>query len=152
MSILTFNEISATTGNIEMIVSVIDSRVSPSSCRSIQDQLLDAVQSSTSLVSVDDGKMMTKANSVLDPGAPVFVPRHSQSQIDEDHETVINLHIEGIHDHHYFLFFSHPRHRTLILMIFITLINFLMISIRQTFSLTIILFSERNLKNRQQKN
>ncbi|CAF3784188.1 unnamed protein product [Rotaria socialis] len=62
---------------------------SPSSCLSIQEPSVNAALSSLSLVSVDDVKIMSSISSTLDPSAPAFIPRRSQSKLhhDDDIET-----------------------------------------------------------------
>ena len=61
---------------------------SPSSCQSIKETSIDAALSSLSLLSVDDSKMISNTSSILDPGAPVFIPRQNRSKFDDDNETV----------------------------------------------------------------
>lgn len=59
----------------------------------MKEPSVNAAASSFSLLSVDDGKMNS---SVLDPGAPVFIPRQSRQKFDEENETVTNI-LNGIH-------------------------------------------------------
>ncbi|CAF4766502.1 unnamed protein product, partial [Rotaria magnacalcarata] len=54
---------------------------SPSSCLSIQEPSVNAAISSLSLVSADDVKIMSSISSTLDPSAPAFIPRRSQSKL-----------------------------------------------------------------------
>jgi hypothetical protein len=64
---------------------------SPSSCLSIKEPSINAAISSLSLLSADDTKMMSNTGSILDPSAPVFIPRQSQQKLDDENETVKNL-------------------------------------------------------------
>jgi len=64
---------------------------SPSSCRSIKEANVNAAISSLSLLSVDDTKMMNNNSSLLDPSAPIFIPRQSQQKFDDENETVKNF-------------------------------------------------------------
>jgi hypothetical protein len=61
---------------------------SPSSCVSIKEASIDAAISSLSLLSVDDTKMISNSGSILDPGAPIFIPRQSPQKLDDDNEIV----------------------------------------------------------------
>jgi len=61
---------------------------SPSSCLSVKEPSINTVVSSVSLLSVDDTKMMSNTGSILDPGAPIFVPRQNRQKSDDDNETV----------------------------------------------------------------
>lgn len=65
---------------------VLDTMVtSASSSLSMKESGINAAVSSFSLLSADDSKM---SSSVLDPGAPVFIPRQSRQKLDDDNETV----------------------------------------------------------------
>lgn len=65
---------------------VLDTMVtSASSSLSMKESGINAAASSFSLLSADDSKMNS---SVLDPGAPVFIPRQSRQKLDDDNETV----------------------------------------------------------------
>jgi hypothetical protein len=61
---------------------------SPPSCLSIKEPSIDAALSSLSLLSVDDAKMISNTSSILDPGAPIFIPRQYRLKLDDDNETV----------------------------------------------------------------
>jgi hypothetical protein len=56
----------------------------------MKEASVDTVVSSVSLLSVDDTKMMSNTSSILDPGAPIFIPRQSRQKSDDDNETVKN--------------------------------------------------------------
>ncbi|CAF2095234.1 unnamed protein product [Rotaria magnacalcarata] len=73
-------------GKFDMFDTMI---TSPSSCLSIQEPSVNAALSSLSLVSADDVKIMSSISSTLDPSAPAFIPRRSQSKLhhDDDIET-----------------------------------------------------------------
>lgn len=106
---------------------VVDTMIkSPSSCLSIKEG------SSSSLVSMDDSKMNS---SILDPGAPIFIPRQSRQKFDDENETVKQW---NLFKNILLIYFSHRLHQILILMIFIILINFLMNFIIQIMKMIII--------------
>ena len=83
--------VSASAGTFDVLDTMIRSNGSPSSCLSVKEQSLETAVSSLSLLSADDTKMISNKSSTLDPSAPVFIPRHSGTQFDEDQETVTLL-------------------------------------------------------------
>ncbi|CAF4451133.1 unnamed protein product, partial [Adineta steineri] len=67
---------------------IVDTMISsPSSCRSMKEANIDKAQSSLSLLSVDDSKIIHNTNSILDPSAPIFIPQQNQLKLDDDNET-----------------------------------------------------------------
>jgi len=64
---------------------------SPSSCLSIKERSVNGAMSSLSLLSADDTKMISNNSSILDPSAPIFIPRQSRQKLDDENETVENL-------------------------------------------------------------
>jgi hypothetical protein len=64
---------------------------SPSSCLSIKERSVNGAMSSLSLLSADDTKMIINNSSILDPSAPIFIPRQSRQKLDDENETVENL-------------------------------------------------------------
>ncbi|CAF1400371.1 unnamed protein product [Adineta steineri] len=67
---------------------IVDTMISsPSSCRSMKEANIDKAQSSLSLLSVDDTKIIHNTNSILDPSAPIFIPQQNQLKLDDDNET-----------------------------------------------------------------
>jgi hypothetical protein len=96
---------------------------SPSSCLSIKERSVNAAISSLSLFSADDSKMISNNGSILDPSAPIFIPRQSRQKLDDENETVENLNLIK-YLFSLLIYFSHLHHLIRILMIFIILINF----------------------------
>lgn len=78
----------ASAGTFDVLDTLIQSNGSPSSCLSVKEQSLETAISSLSLLSVDETKIISNKSSNLDPSAPIFIPRHSGTQFDEDQDTV----------------------------------------------------------------
>lgn len=108
---------------------------SPSSCVSIKDGSINDIRSSLSLISLDENKMN---NSILDPSAPVFIPRQNQQKFDDENETVKRIDEVILTYIPFSSFSSRHHHRIQILMIFIILINFLKNFIIQIMNMIII--------------
>ncbi|CAF4727784.1 unnamed protein product [Rotaria sp. Silwood1] len=89
----------ATNGTFDVFDTMI---ASPSSCLSNKEPSINAALSSLSLVSADDVKMMNNIGSILDPSAPVFIPRESRSKLhDEDNDTSCSSSDSDFNDFHY---------------------------------------------------
>ncbi|CAF0801845.1 unnamed protein product [Rotaria sp. Silwood1] len=89
----------ATNGTFDVFDTMI---ASPSSCLSNKEPSINAALSSLSLVSADDVKMMNNIGSILDPSAPVFIPRESRSKLhDDDNDTSCSSSDSDFNDFHY---------------------------------------------------
>ncbi|CAF2312703.1 unnamed protein product [Rotaria sp. Silwood2] len=89
----------ATNGTFDVFDTML---ASPSSCLSNKEPSVNVALSSLSLVSTDDIKMMNNIGSILDPSAPVFIPRQSQSKFhDDDNETSSSSSDSDFNDFHY---------------------------------------------------
>lgn len=86
--VLRFLLFSASAGTFDVLDTMIQSNGSPSSCLSVKEQSLETAISSLSLLSADETKIISNKSSTLDPSAPIFIPRHSGTQFDEDQDTV----------------------------------------------------------------
>ncbi|CAF0909908.1 unnamed protein product [Adineta ricciae] len=93
--------------NVSNIVSigtfdVVDTMItSSSSCFLTQESDINAALSSVSLLSADDTKLHSNASSILDPSAPIFIPRQSRLNLDEDNETSSSSSDSDFNDFHY---------------------------------------------------
>lgn len=84
-----YYSILASIGTFDVVDTMI---TSPSSCFSIKESNINTTLSSLSLLSTDDTKMInSNSGSILDPSAPIFIPRQNQTKLDDDNETVNNL-------------------------------------------------------------
>ena len=123
----------ASAGTFDVLDTFIQSNASPSSCLSVKEQSLETAISSLSLLSVDETKIISNKSSNLDPSAPIFIPRHSGTQFDEDQDTVsryFSIHLKTFSARKTTNVFSRHRHLIRISMIFIISINFSMNFIR----------------------